>query len=82
MPSDEEVSQRAGSLRAMTGLTRQAFSTLRPPVERAVLASREDHTSAGQPRTSRRDRPQDTSPFPTMADQWLFMLADRQPHPI
>jgi hypothetical protein len=74
MPSDEEVTQRAGSLRAMTGLTQPEFSTLLPHFEHALLAYLEDHTIDGQPRTSRRYSPYDTSPLPTMADKWLFML--------
>jgi hypothetical protein len=38
MPSDEEVTERVGSLRAMTGLTQQAFSILLPHFELALLA--------------------------------------------
>ena len=74
MPRDEEVTERAGSLRAMTDLTQQEFSTLLPHVERALLAYMEDHTIDGQPRTSRRYRAYDTAPLSTMADKWLFML--------
>ena len=36
MPSDEEVTQQAGSLRAMTGLTEQEFTALLPPFEDAL----------------------------------------------
>jgi hypothetical protein len=82
MPSDEEVTQRAGSLRAMTGLTQQAFSTLLPPFEHTLLAYMADHPLDGQPRTSRRYRSYDTSPLPTMADKLLFMLTYRKQHPI
>jgi hypothetical protein len=82
MPSDEEVGQRAGSLRAMTGFTHQAFTALLPHVEHASLASMADRTSAGQPRTSRRDRTDETSPLPTMADTLRFMLTSVQQHPI
>ena len=38
MPSYEEVTQRAGSLRAMTGLTQPEFLALLPPFEHAFLA--------------------------------------------
>jgi hypothetical protein len=56
MPSDEEVTQRAGSLWAMTGFTQQALSTLLPPFEHALLAYLEGRTIAGHPRTRRRCR--------------------------
>jgi hypothetical protein len=62
MPSDEAVTPRAGSLRAMTGLTQPACSTLLPPFEHALRAYLADHTIDGQPRTSRRYSPYDTSP--------------------
>ena len=38
MPSYEDVTQRAGSLRAMTGLTEQEFTALLPPFEHALVA--------------------------------------------
>jgi hypothetical protein len=38
MPSYEEVTQRAGSLRAMTSLTQPEFLALWPPFEHAFLA--------------------------------------------
>jgi Helix-turn-helix of DDE superfamily endonuclease len=82
MPSDEEVTERAESLRAMTGLTQQEFSTLLPHFEQALLASMEDHTIDGQPRTSRSYRSYGTSPLPTMADQLLCMLTYLKQHPI
>lgn len=82
MPSDEEVTQRAGSLRAMTGITRQEFTALLPPFEHAFLAYMEDHTIDGQPRTNRRYSPYDTSPLPTMADKLLFILTYLKQHPI
>jgi hypothetical protein len=47
MPSYVEVTQRAGSLRAMTGLTQHEFTALLPHFERAFLAYLEDHTIAG-----------------------------------
>ena len=53
MPSYEEVTQRAGSVRAMTGLTPQEFTALLPPFEHALLAYMETHTIDRQPRTSR-----------------------------
>jgi Helix-turn-helix of DDE superfamily endonuclease len=82
MPSDEEVTQRAGSLRAMTGLTAQEFTALLPPFEHAWLAYMEDHTLDGHPRTSRRDRTYETAPLPTMADKLLFILTYLKQHPI
>jgi hypothetical protein len=74
MPSYEEVTQRTGSLRAMTGLTEQEFTALLPAFEHAWLAYMEDHTLDGHPRTSRRYSTYETSPFPTMADKLLFIL--------
>jgi hypothetical protein len=44
MPSYEEVTQRAGSLRAMTGLTHPEFTALLTHFERAFLAYMADHT--------------------------------------
>jgi Helix-turn-helix of DDE superfamily endonuclease len=82
MPSYEEVTQRAGSLRAMTGLTQPEFSALLVPFERAFLAYMEDHTLDGQPRTSRRYSTYDTSPLPTMADKLLFILTYLKQNPI
>jgi hypothetical protein len=37
MPSYEEVTQRAGSLRSMTGLTEAEFQGLFPAFERALV---------------------------------------------
>jgi len=82
MPSYEEVTQRAGSLRAMTGLTEQEFTALLPPFEHAWLAYREDHTLDGQPRTSRRYSTYETSPLPTRADKLLFILTSVKQNPI
>ena len=62
MPSYEEVTQRAGSLRAMTGVTQPEFMGLLPHFEHACLAYMEDHPSDGQPRTHRRYSTDDTSP--------------------
>jgi hypothetical protein len=82
MPSYEEVTQRAGSLRAMTGLTAPEFTALLPCFEHAFLASMKHHTIDGQPRTSRRYSTYETSPLPTMADKWLFILTSVQQNPI
>jgi Helix-turn-helix of DDE superfamily endonuclease len=82
MPSYEEVITRAGSLRAMTGLTDQEFQALLPPFEQAFVAYMQAHTLEGQPRTVRRSRPYDTCPLPTMADKLLCMLTYVQQHPI
>ena len=53
MPRDEEVIPCAGSVWAMTGLTAQQFTSLLPPFEYADVASIQDYTTDGQPRTSR-----------------------------
>jgi hypothetical protein len=82
MPSYEEVTQRAGSLRAMTGLTQPEFTALLPRFEHAFLAFMEHHTIEGQPRTSRRYSTYDTSPLPTMADKLLFILTYLKQNPI
>src|SRR6266536_3170709 len=82
MPNYEEVIQRAGSLRAMTGLTQQEFTALLPHFERALLAYMADRTIDGQPRTSRRYSTYETSPLPTMADKLLFILTYVKQNPI
>ena len=46
------------------------------------MASRQDHTIDGQPRTVRRYSPYDTCPLPTIADKLLFILTYLQQHPI
>jgi hypothetical protein len=74
MPSYKDVTQRAGSLQAMTGLTQQAFEALLPYFEHALVAYLQDRTIDGQPRTSRRYSTYDTCPLPTMADKLLFIL--------
>jgi hypothetical protein len=81
MPNDEEVIQRVGSLRAMTGLTQQEFTVSLPHFEHACLASMADRTMDGQPRMSRHYSTYATSPVPTMADKWLFFLTSVQQHP-
>jgi hypothetical protein len=82
MPRYDEVTQRAGSLRAMTGLTEPEFTALLPHFERALAASLQDRTIDGQPRTSRRDSAYDNCPLPTMADKLLFILTDTVGEPI
>jgi len=44
MPSYEDVTQRAGSLRAMTGLTEPEFTARLPHFEHALAAYLQDHT--------------------------------------
>src|SRR5688572_918139 len=82
MPSYEEVIQRAGSLRAMTGLTEQEFTALLPHFEQAYVAYMHDHTIDGYPRTSRRYSTYETCPLPTMADKLLFILTYLKQNPI
>ena len=82
MPSYEEVTQRAGSLRSMTGLTEAEFMALLPYFEHALVAYMQDRTIDGQPRTSRRYSTYDTCPLPTMADKRLFMLTYVKQNPI
>jgi hypothetical protein len=82
MPSYEDVTQRAGSLRVMTGLTEQEFTALLPLFEDALGAYLRDRTIDGQPRTSRRYSPYDHGPLPTMADTLLFMLTYVKQNPI
>jgi Helix-turn-helix of DDE superfamily endonuclease len=82
MPSDEDVIQRAGSGRAMTGVTEPEFTALLPHFAPACVTSMQDHTIAGQPRTSRRSSTYETCPLPTIADKLLFMLTSVKQHPI
>jgi len=82
MPSDEEVITRAGSVRAMTGLTEQEFQALLPPFEQAFMAYMQDHTIEGQPRTVRRYSTYDTCPLPMIADKLLFILTYLKQNPI
>ena len=82
MPSYEEVTQRAGSLRSLSGLTAAEFQALLPHFERAFVTSMQDRTIDGQPRTSRRYSTYDTCPLPTMADKRLFILTYLKQHPI
>jgi hypothetical protein len=82
MPSDAEVTQRAGSLRARTGLTVHEFTALLPLFADALGGYLRDRTMDGHPRTRRRSRPSDHGPVPTMADQRLFLLTSVQQHPL
>jgi hypothetical protein len=82
MPSYEEVTQRAGSLKAMTGFTAQEFTALLPLFEHALAAYLQDHTIDGQPRTSRRYSTYDNCPLPTIADKLLFILTYVKQKPI
>jgi Helix-turn-helix of DDE superfamily endonuclease len=82
MPSYEEVTQRAGSLRALTGLTDAEFQALLPHFEQAFVTHMQDRTSDGHPRTSRRYSTYDTCPLPTLADKLLFILTYLKQNPI
>ena len=82
MPSYEDVTQRAGSLRAMTGLTEPEFTALLPHFEHALAAYLQDRTIDGQPRPSRRYSSYDNCPLPTMADKLLFILTYLKQNPI
>jgi hypothetical protein len=82
MPRDEEVTQRAGSLRSLTGLTEAEFHALLPPFEQAFMTYMHDRTIDGQPRTSRRYSTYGTCPLPTIADKRLFILTYVKQHPI
>src|SRR5687768_10187380 len=82
MPRYDEVTQRSGSLRAMTGLTEPECTALLPHVERALAASLQNRTIDGQPRTSRRYSAYDNCPLPTIADKRLFILTYLKQNPI
>jgi Helix-turn-helix of DDE superfamily endonuclease len=82
MPSYEDVTQRAGSLRAMTGLTAKEFQALLPHFAQAFETYMGTRTIEGQPRTSRRYSPYVTCPLPTMADKLLFILTSVKQNPI
>jgi hypothetical protein len=62
MPSSEELTQRAGSLRFMTGFTPAVFMALLPLFDHARVAYLQDRTIDGRPRTSRRSSMYDTYP--------------------
>jgi Helix-turn-helix of DDE superfamily endonuclease len=82
MPSYEDITARAGSLRAMTGLTDREFQALLPAFEQAFVAYMQAHTVDGQPRTVRRYSTYDTCPLPTIADKLLFILTYLKQNPI
>jgi hypothetical protein len=82
MPGDAEVTQRAGSLRSLTGLTEAEFQALLLSFEQAFVAYRQARTIDGQLRTSRRYSPYGTYPLPTSADTLLFILTYVKQHPI
>ena len=82
MPSYAEVTQRAGSLRSMTGLTEAEFTALLPHFEQALVTSMQDRTIDGQPRTSRRYLPYKTCPLLTVAAKLLFILTYLKQNPI
>ena len=74
MPSYEEVTQRAGSLRSMAGFTEAEFMALLLHFEHAVVTYLQDRPIDGQPRPSRRYSTYGTCPLPTIADKLLFIL--------
>jgi hypothetical protein len=82
MPRYEEVTQRAGSLQALSGLTDAEFQALLPHFEQAFVTYMQDRTIDGQPRTSRRYSAYDNCPLPTMADKLLFILTYLKQNPI
>ena len=82
MLSYEEVTQRAGSLRALTGLTEAEFQALLPLFEQAFVTYMHDRTIDGQPRTSRRYSTYSSCPLPTIADKLLFILTYVKQNPI
>lgn len=66
----------------MTGFTQPEVEALLPHVEHALAAYLQDRTIDGHPRTSRRYRPYDHGPLPTIADKLLFMRTYLKQHPI
>ena len=56
--------------------------SLTTPFEQALVTYMQDRTIAGQPRTSRRSRSDNTCPLPTLADKRLFMLTYVKQNPI
>ncbi len=82
MPRYEEVTQRAGSLQALTGLTEAEFQALLPHFEQAFVTHMQDRTLDGQPRASRRYSTYGTCPLPTLADKLLFTLTSLKQNPI
>ena len=82
MPRYEEVTQRAGSLRALSGLTDAEFQALLPHFEQAFVTYMQDRTIDGQPRTSRRYSTYDNCPLPTTGGQTALHsdLLETEPH--
>ena len=78
----EEVTQRAGSLRALTGLTEAEFQALLPLFAQAFVTYMHDRTIDGQPRTSRRYSTYNSCPLPTIVDKLLFILSYLKQNPI
>ncbi|HEX9867767.1 MAG TPA: transposase family protein [Candidatus Tectomicrobia bacterium] len=82
MPNYEEITQRAGSLRSLTGLTEAEFQALLPHFEQAFVTYMHDRTIDGQPRTNRRYSTDDTCPLPKLADKLLFILIYLKQNPM
>jgi hypothetical protein len=78
----EEVTQRAGSVRALTGLTEVEFQALLAHFEQAFTTYMHDRTIDGHPRTSRRYSTYGSCPLPTIADKLLFILTYVKQNPI
>lgn len=58
----------------LTSLTVEEFETLVPPFETSFLASMQDWTLEGKPRTGRRYSQYATCPLPSPDDRLLFLL--------
>ena len=82
MPSYEEVTQRAGSLRSMTGLTEAEFQALLPHFEQAFVTYMRTAPLMGNPAPAAATVPMTTCPFPTVADKLLFILTYLKQNPI
>jgi hypothetical protein len=72
MPCDEGVTQRARSLRSLTGLTKDEFQAWLPDFAQAFVTDMRDRAIDGQPRTSRRSSTCGACPWPTISDKRLF----------
>jgi hypothetical protein len=82
MPRYEEVTQRAGSLGSLTGLTEAEFQALLPHFEQAFVTHMHARTIDGQPRMSRRYTTYESCPLRTTADKLLFILTYLKQNPI
>ena len=82
MPSYEEVTQRARSLRSVTRVTEKEFQALLPHFAHAFEAYMGNRTIDGHPRPSRRYTTYASCPLPTMADKLLFILTYLKQNPI